>query len=417
MIERIRKEKENEEENLIELRAIEEMVPQRFHKYLKVFEKKDSERMPTRKAWDHAIDLREGFVPKKDKIYPLSRVEREEVQEFVKDQLRKGYIRPLKSPQTSPVFFVLKKDGKKRMVQDYQYLNSWTIKNNYPLLLISDLVDSIGKKKVFTKMDLRWGYNNVRIKERDEWKAAFSMPEGSFEPMVMFFGLTNSLATFQAMMNDLLRDLVVEEKVVVFIDDVMIAMKTEEGHDEIVEEVLRRLEENDLFVKPEKCVWKVREVEFLGVIIGEDGVRMEKEKVQGVVEWLVPKSMKDVQKFLGLANYYRQFVKDFAKIAKPLHKMTRKETKWNWGERQQKAFEELKERFMTEPVLVTPDLDKEMRVEADASDFAIGGVLSMKCEDKRWRPVAYISKLLNEAERNYEIHDKEMLAIIQCLKA
>ena len=285
------------------------------------------------------------------------------------------------------------------------------------MLLISDLVDSIGKKKVFTKMDLRWGYNNVRIKERDEWKAAFSMPEGSFEPMVMFFGLTNSLATFQAMMNDLLRDLVVEEKVVVFIDDVMIAMKTEEGHDEIVEEVLRRLEENDLFVKLEKCVWKVREVEFLGVIIGEDRVRMEKEKVQGVVEWLVPKSMKDVQKFLGLANYYRQFVKDFAKIAKPLHKMTRKETKWNWGERQQKAFEELKERFMTEPVLVTPDLDKEMRVEADASDFAIGGVLSMKCENERWRPVAYISKLLNEAERNYEIHDKEMLAIIQCLEA
>ena len=156
---------------------------------------------------------------------------------------------------------------------------------------------------------------------------------------------------------------------------------------------------------------------FLGVIIGEDGVKMEKEKVQGVIEWPVPKSMKDVQKFLGLANYYRWFVKDFAMIAKPLHEMTRKDKKWNWGEKQQKAFEELKKRFMTEPVLVTPDLDREMRVEADASDFATGGVLSMKCEDKRWRPVAYISKLLNEAERNYEIHDKEMLAIIRCLEA
>jgi len=152
------------------------------------------------------------------------------------------------------------------------------------LLLISDLIDSIGKKKVFTKMDLQWGYNNVRIKEGDECKAAFSMPEGSFEPMVMFFGLTNSPATFQAMMNDLLRDLVVEEKVAVFIDDVMVATETEEGHDEIVEEVLRRLEENDLFVKLEKCVWKIREVGFLEVIIGEDRVRMEKEKVQRVVE-------------------------------------------------------------------------------------------------------------------------------------
>ena len=144
-------------------------------------------------------------------------------------------------------------------------------------------------------------------------------------------------------MNDLLRDLVMEEKVAVFIDDVMVAMETEEGHNEIVEEVLRRLEENDLFVKLEKCVWKVREVGFLEVIIGEDKVRMEKEKVQGVIKWPVPKSVKDVQKFLGLANYYRQFVKDFAKIAKPLHEMTRKENKWSWRERQQKAFEELKE--------------------------------------------------------------------------
>ena len=129
------------------------------------------------------------------------------------------------------------------------------------------------------KIDLRWGYSNVRIKEGDEWKAAFSMLEGSFKPTVMFFGLTNSPATFQEMMNDLLRDLVVEEKIVVFIDNVMIATEIEERHDEIVEEVLRRLEENDLFVKPEKYVWKVREVEFLGVIIGEDGVRIEKEKV------------------------------------------------------------------------------------------------------------------------------------------
>ena len=145
----------------------------------------------------------------------------------------------------------------------------------------------------------------MRIKERDEWKAAFSMPEGSFEPMVMFFGLTNLPATFQTMMNDLLRDLVVEEKVAVFIDDVMVATETEEGHDEIVEEVLRRLEENDLFIKPEKCVWKVKEVGFLGVIIREDGVRMEKEKVQRVIEWPVPKSVKDMQKFLELANYYR----------------------------------------------------------------------------------------------------------------
>jgi len=173
--------------------------------------------------------------------------------------------------------------------------------------------------------------------------------------MVMFFGLTNSPAMFQVMINDLLRDLVVEEKVVVFIDNVMITMETEEGHDEIVEKVLKKLEENDLFVKPEKYVWKVREAGFLGVIIGEDRVRMEKEKVQGVIEWPVPRSTKNMQKFLGLANYYRQFVKDFARIAKLLHEMTRKETKWSWGERQQRVFEKLKERFTTEIILVTLD--------------------------------------------------------------
>ena len=144
---------------------------------------------------------------------------------------------------------------------------------------------------------------------------------------------------------------------------------------------------------------------------------MEKEKVQGVIEWPVPRSVKDVQKFLGLANCYKQFVKDFAKIAKLLHEMTRKEIKWSWGERQQRAFEELKEKFMTKPVLVTPDLDKEMRVKADISDFAMEGVLLIKCKDEKWRPVAYISKSLNEAERNYEIYDKEMLAIIWCLEA
>jgi len=192
------------------------------------------------------------------------------------------------------VFFVGKKDGKKRMVQDYQYLNEWTIKNNYLLPLISDVLENIGVKKLFTKMDLWWGYNNVRIKEGDEWKAAFMMLERSFEPTVMFFGLMNSPATFQAMMNELLRDLVNTGKVAVFIDDVIVETEMEEGHDESVAEVIKRLEENDLYVKPEKCKWKVKEVEFLGVVIGPEGIKMEKEKVKGVLEWPMPKCVKDV---------------------------------------------------------------------------------------------------------------------------
>ena len=229
------------------------LVLEKFHEWIKVFGKKQSERMPTRKLWDHAIEVKEGFVPKKRKVYPLSREEREEVREFVKEQLRKGYIRLSKSPQTALVFFVGKKDGKKRMIQDYRYLNEWTVKNNYPLPLILDVLENIGTKKVFMKMDLRWGYNNIRIKEGDEWKAVFTTPEGLFEPTVMFLGLTNSPAMFQTMMNELLRDLTNMGKVAVFIDDVIVGMETEEGHDELVEEVIKRLEENDLYVKLEKC--------------------------------------------------------------------------------------------------------------------------------------------------------------------
>jgi len=209
--------------------------------------------MPTRKIWDHAIDLKETFKPQKRRIYSLSKNEREEVQNFINDQLRKGYIRPSKSPQTSPVFFVGKKNGSKRMVIDYRNLNDQTVKNNYPLPLITDLIDNMGSKRVFTKMDLWWGFNNIRTKEGDEWKGAFMTYVGSFELTVMFFGITNSPATFQAMMNEILRDMINEGKVAAFVDNVLVGTETEEGYDEIVEEVLRRLEENNLYVKPEKC--------------------------------------------------------------------------------------------------------------------------------------------------------------------
>ena len=229
------------------------------------------------------------------------------------------------------------------MVQNYGYLNEWMIKNNYPLLLISDVLENIGTKKLFTKMDLRWEYNNVRIKKRDEWKVVFIIPERSFEPIVMFFRLTNSPATFQAMMNELLRDLINTGKVAVFIDNIIVETETEEGHDELVAEIIKRLEENDLYVKPEKCKWKVREVGFLGVVIGPEGIKMEEVKMKGVLEWPIPKCIKDVQKFLGLANYYCRFIEGFASVARLLHDMIKKDKKWDWTERQKKAFKKLKE--------------------------------------------------------------------------
>jgi len=225
---------------------------------------------------------------------------------------------------------VVKKNGTWRIVQDYQHINQWMIKNGYPLPLITDILDGVRKRKVFTKLDLRWGYNNVRIKEGDKWKAAFTIHIGTYKSTVMYFGLTNSPATFQAIMNNLFRDLINQEDTAAFIDDILVATDTEERHDELVEEVLRRLEENDLFVKPEKCKWKVREVEFLGVVIGPKEVEMQKEKIKEVLNWLVPRNIKEVQKFLGLTNYYRRFIKDFARIVAPLHVLVRKEQKWKW---------------------------------------------------------------------------------------
>jgi len=318
----------------VDHKKIEEMIPKRFLKWRKVFGKVESERIPTRKIWDHAIDLKETFKPQKGRIYPLSKNEREEVQNFINDQLRKGYIRPSKSPQTSSVFFVGKKNRSKRIVIDYRNLNNQTVKNNYPLLLITDLIDNMGSKQVFTKIDLQWGFNNIRIKEGDEWKGVFMTHVGSFEPTVIFFGMTNSPATFSAMMNEILRDIINEGKVMAFVDNVLVGTEIEEGHDEIVEEVLKRLEENDLYIKPEKCVWKVQKIRFLGIIIGPNGIEMEKEKVDGVLSWLEPKNVKDIRKFLGLANYYRRFIKNFAQVARPMNVLTRKDVKWQWEEEQ-----------------------------------------------------------------------------------
>jgi len=204
---------------------------------------------------------------------------------------------------------------------------------------------------------------------------------GAYEPMVMYFGLTNSPATFQTMMNNLFRDLINQGDMVTFIDDILVATNMEEGYDELVEEVLKRLEENNLFVKLEKCKWKVREVEFLGVVIGPKGVEMQREKIEGVLNWPASRNIKEVQKFLGLANYYKRFIKDFAKIAALLHMLVRKKQKWKWEKKQEEVFEKLKVVFTTESILAIPDIDRKMRVEVDASDYVTRGVLLMKCKD------------------------------------
>ena len=391
-------------------------VPPWLEDFNDVFSKRSFDALPERKVWDHAIELVPGASPSNCKVYPLSQNEQGELDEFLEENLQTGRIRPSKSPMASPVFFIKKKDGSLRLVQDYRALNAITIKNRYPLPLISELVNQLRGAKYFTKLDVRWGYNNVRIKDGDEWKAAFRTNRGLFEPLVMFFGLTNSPATFQTMMNDIFRDLIAQGSVCVYLDDILIFTKTLSEHRKIVREVMSRLRAYRLYLKPEKCDFEQTKVEYLGLIVSEGRVEMDPVKVAGVAKWPEPQTRCEVQSFLGFVNFYRRFIKDFSKLGRPLFELTKKDTPWKWEVEQQTSFDELKARVTSTPILMFPDDKKPYRVEADSSDFATGAVLSQEGEDGKWHPIAFYSKSLSPVERNYEIHDKELLAIIRALE-
>ena len=300
------------------------------------------------------------------------------------------------------------------MVQDYRYLNEHTVRNNYPLPLISQLIDKLKGSQYFTKIDLWWGYNNVWIKEGDEWKAMFICHRGSYEPTVMFFGLCNSPATFQTMMNKIFADM--EDVVVVYIDDIMIFTKGSLAeHQAKVKEVLQRLRDNDLFARPEKCSFDKTEVEYLGMFINRDSIRMDDSKVKAITDWPVPTMVRSIRSFLGLANFYRWFIKDYAMLAKPLTDLTQKDKAFTWGSAEANAFASLKTCFTTAPILAYPDNDCQFRLETDASDFATGAVLSIQKDDK-WHPIAFSSHAMSPEEQNYPVADKEMLSVICALE-
>ena len=231
----------------------EKLVPEEYHEYLDIFDEGKANRFPEERPWDHKIEMKEGFEPKSFKNYNLTPEEQLEQDKFLKENLEKGYIRPSQSPMASPFFFVKKKDGKLRPCQDYRYLNDWTIKNAYPLPLISEIMDKLKGAKYFTKLDVRWGYNNVRIKKGDEWKAAFKTNKGLFEPTVMFFGMCNSPATFQGMMDAIFVDMIEGCIVIIYMDNILIFARNQEDLERYTKLVLQRLRENDLFLKALKC--------------------------------------------------------------------------------------------------------------------------------------------------------------------
>jgi len=291
-------------------------------------------------------------------------------------------------------------------------LNKWTIPNKYPLPLISELIYNLAEKCLFSKFDIRWGYNNIHIKEGDEYKAAFKTSEGLFEPTVMFFGLTNSPTTFQTMMDDIFQEEVAQGWLCIYMDNMIIATEDDEVlHELQVNHILDKLEKFDLFLKPKKCRFHQREVEYLGVLISNGSVKMDPVKVQGISEWPTPLMVKDVQSFLGFCNFYRAFIKNFSDIACPLNDLTCKNEQFIWSKERNDAFLCLKEVCSNYPVLRTPDWSKQFVMETDVSGYALGVVIAQEFED-RVHPIAFHSRSLLPVEKNYDAHDKELAATI-----
>ena len=243
----------------------------------------------------------------------------------------------------SPFFFVKKKDGKLRPCQDYQYLNDWTVKNAYPLPLISDIMDKLKGAKYFTKFDVQWGYNNIRIKKGDKWKTAFKTNRALFEPTVMFFGMCNSPTTFQAMMDRTFEDILEGGFVLIYMDDILIFAHTKEHLEQLTKQVLQHLQENDLYLKPKKCEFNKEHIEYLGMVIQEGKISMDSVKVKGIQDWPKPTTVKQVRSFLGFGNFYRKFIKKFSELAHPLNDLLKKDKIFVWMQECQMAFDTLKQ--------------------------------------------------------------------------
>jgi hypothetical protein len=389
--------------------------PPQYADFMDVFSKEGADMLPEERPFDCAIDLIDESKPLPFKpIYNLSPPERKALREYISEYLAKGFIQPSKSPAGFPLFFVDKKDNTLRPCVDYRELNDATIKDRYPLPLIQDLIDRTAGAKIFTKIDLRGAYNLVRIKKGDEWKTAFRTREGLYEYLVMPFGLTNAPAVFQRLMNHIFSD-ILDVYCICFMDDILIFSPDEELHVKHVREVLSRLRANKLFAKLEKSKFHARSVEFLGFIISENSVSMDPRKIQDIMNWPTPSTVQDVQSFLGLANFYRQFIPHFADIAMPLTELTKKDVPFVWSPLCDDAMAKLRHTLSSEPVLITPDPSLGYTLHTDASDMAIGACLSQE-RDGILHPVAYYSRKFTVAERNYTIYDKELLAIVEAFK-
>ncbi|KAL4281883.1 hypothetical protein GQ457_03G019080 [Hibiscus cannabinus] len=366
--------------------------------------------LPPDREVEFVIETHVDSAPVSISPYRMAPKELKELKIQLQELLDRGFIRPSTSPWEAPILFVKKKDESLRMCIDYRQLNKMTVKNKYPLPRIDDLFDQLRGASVFSKIDLRSGYNQLKVREQDVLKTAFCTRYGHYEFLVMPFGLTNAPATFMDLMNMVFHEYL-DQFVVVFIDDILVYSRTEEDHDRHLLLVLQTLLENQLYAKLSKCEFWIREVVFLGHVVSSEGIRVDPKKVEAIVNWKQPTSVTEIRSFVGLVGYYRRFVSGFSKVAAPLTKLLQKGVKYEWSDARQQAFEKLKVALINAPVLTQPMSGKEFVVYSDASYVGLGCVLMQE-----GRVVAYASRQLKVHEKNYPTHDIELAAVVFALK-
>uniref|UniRef100_A0A8C5P957 Gypsy retrotransposon integrase-like protein 1 n=1 Tax=Leptobrachium leishanense TaxID=445787 RepID=A0A8C5P957_9ANUR len=384
-------------------------IPTVYHAFQDVFDEKGVETLPPHRSYDCPIDLIPGAPIPYGHIYPLSEPELKILKEYLRENTEKGFIRLSTSP--TGIFFVGKKDGGLRPCVDYRELNKITIKKRYPLPLILELMERLQTATIFTKLDLRGAYNLLRIRKGDEWKMAFRTRYGHFEYLVMPYGLCNAPASFQYLVNDIFHN-ILDQYVIVYLDDILVYSDNLQEHHIHMKEVLSRLRKNHLYAKVEKCLFETSSVSFLGFIITAGNIKMDPEKIKAMESCPIPVTRKETQRFIGFANFYRKFIRSFSSVIRPLTKLTCTTTPFKWTDKATKAFLDLKHRFSTAPILTLPDPTIPYYLEVDASEVATGAILSQRDKNNdHLHPVAFSSKRLSPAESNYDVGDKELLAI------
>jgi hypothetical protein len=371
-------------------RSARDTIPPEYHGYLHIFNERENRERPLHRHHDHRIPLLEGQVPPFEPLRALDEGRLKALREYIERSMKKAWIRSSTSPAGNPIHFVKKKDGGLRLCVDYRGLNAMTIKDQTPLPLIGEALHRLSKAKVYTKLDVKDAYHHLRIAKGDKWKTAFRTKYGLYQYLVMPFGLTNAPASFQRWMNEVLSDYL-DIFCIAYLDDNLIYSDDIETHRKHVTMILKGVEEVSLTLKASKCEFRTDRTEYLGYIIAATGISMDPEKVKVVEEWREPTNVKGVQSFLGFANFYRRFIRDFSKITAALTKLTRNDRPWEWNDAAQVAFEQRKAAMISQPMLRHFDPTRPLTLEMDASDYTIGAVCSQPNDLGILHPLRYFS--------------------------